>query len=330
MKKWPIREPEREEHRAGAGVARSPFGSKAAMCSAIVALVGAFLVVDWSTGYLWSSPPRSQWTMVILVGLWMAQADLIAVGTSLVPGNIVSHLSWFMFLTMAMWYCLALGMQVPEHAHHTALGREDVIFLSVLLLVAVAVLRISLWIVKKVLRWRLTRRLDRRDALLQDDRQFHVRDLLFAMFVVSLVLSPLRQVLHEWPWFQAVALKRDVCLGLPIVLPCNLCITLASIWWIFASTRARLRIAVGLLVLCIALTAIEFGAFRGILGLPVQATEPVFIAGLPPPPPSQIEQVCILFLLNLAQCAAVLGSMLVLRALGFRLVRLPAKSATSP
>jgi hypothetical protein len=342
MTERPIREPEHEERRTGAGPAKSPFASKAATWGAIAAMLAVFWAADFHTGYLWSSPPRSEWIMPILLGLWMAQVDLITVWMSLARGNIVVRISWFILLTMGMWYGLLsgllamelwygflLGIPVPNNVHHYAMQRADVVLLIAVLLSAVVVLWIPLRIFKKVSRWQLSRTLGDSNVPPEDGRQFHIRDLLFAMFVVALVLSPLRQVLAECPMFNTVILKRDVCLGLPVILLCNLCITMASIRWAFASNRAPLRVAAELLILCAALTAIEFGCYRGILGIPVEASECTAICGLELPR-SPIEDVRILCLLNLAQCAAVLGALLVLREIGFRLSRTPAIPPPSP
>ena len=43
-----------------------------------------------------------------------------------------------------------------------------------------------------------------------------------------------------------------------------------------------------------------------------------------PPPGQGMEAALVFYLLNLSQCAAVLGTLLIFRAIGFRLVRMPA------
>ena len=146
-------------------------------------LICVFFVIDVITPLQMHSSSDSQWIFALLVGLCIAQVNLIAVWASLAPGNIVLRISWSLLLTMAMWYGLILGNRpLPQYSRMT---RPDAILLIVILLAGVVVLQIPLWIAKKVFRWRLTRRPGDADASLQEDRQFHLQHLLIATVLIS-------------------------------------------------------------------------------------------------------------------------------------------------
>jgi hypothetical protein len=74
-----------------------------------------------------------------------------------------------------------------------------------------------------------------------------------------------------------------------------------------------LQLAVAWIVYCVVLTMVEFGVLCLLLGTPDSRATVVVVAFL---------------LLNLSQCATVLGSFLLLRLAGVRFVRLP--SAKEP
>jgi hypothetical protein len=304
-------EPEHEENVAPAEAATTTRArSKALAWSVLGAMIVGFLVVDFFAGHLWGSGPEFEWITAILVGFCMGQLSLIAVWTSLAPGNIVVRISWSLLLTTATWYGLVLGRMTDRSRWYT-LPREGAISLVVILLIAVAVLQIPLWIAKKLFRWRLTTSLDDNDAWLQEDRQFQVRHLLIAMFLVSVALSPLNQILPTETG-NGRPLTRDDFIGLPIVLLCDLIVTLPFIWWAFVSAKRFSRLAFGWLAYCALLTAIEFACF--------------YLAFGPPGEGESLKHAMLIYSSNLAQCAAVLGTLLVIRALGFRLIRVPAKT----
>ncbi len=74
--------------------------------------------------------------------------------------------------------------------------------------------------------------------------------------------------------------------------------------------KARLvPLLLGWVVYCAVLTTVEFGSLCAVLGSPG--------AGFWEPPLT-------FYLLNLSQCVAILGTLWILRAIGFRMVRMPA------
>jgi hypothetical protein len=268
------------------------------------ALICAFLVVDFDTAHRVSFP-STELLMAMMVGLCIAQVNLIAVWASLAPGNIVLRISWSVLLGMATWYAFLLGGEV-----HAPVKRQDAILLGAVLLAAVVILQIPLWIAKKVFRWRLTRGVEDAEQFLLEDRQFHLQHLFVATFLLAVALSPLRSVLPLGTdeAFHSVDGTLFVMLG--AVVLCNLVVTIPCIWWSFVSTAAAMWLVLVWLVYCVALTAVEFGGLCAVFG--------------PPGGPANLEFGFFFYVLNVSQCAAVFGTLRIFRALGFRLVRMPA------
>ena len=274
------------------------------------AIILAFLVIDLFTPQQMRRSRDSEFVFALMLGICIAQVNLIAVWASLAPGNIILRIFWSLLLTMAMWYGLILGNRLADPLYYgqSSMARPDAILLIIILLAGVAVLQVPLWIAKKVFRWRLTRRQGDDEASLQEDRQFHLKHLLIAMFLVSAALSPLHQVLPSGS-SDTFRLEGTMFVLLGAVILCNLVITIPCIWWAFLSARRLTRMLLVWPIYCIMLTAVEFGCLCAMLG----------------PPGQEILEPAIVFcILNLSQCATVLGVLLVFRAIGFRLVRMPA------
>jgi hypothetical protein len=272
------------------------------------AIICAFFVADVVFQQQLHRPPGREWLAAVLMGLCVGQVNLIAVWASLAPGNIVLRVSWSLLLTMAMWYGLILGSRPLLFLSRTDMTRSEAIVLIVVLLGSVAILQVPLWIGKKVFRWRLTRQPGDTYASLQEDRQFHLQHLLIAMVLLAVALAPFRQMLPpggvDYP-----VMRREMWVLLAAMTLCNLVITLPCIWWAFASTARSIWLVVGWPVYCAVLTAIEFGCVWAVLGRPGPRWEEVAFD---------------FYLINLSQCAAVLGTLWILRAIGFRMVRAPA------
>ena len=298
-------------------------GGRMLVWGVAAALICVFLVVDFFTPrYFVARNTSEQLLMALLVGLAIGQVSLIAVWTSLAPGNIVLRVSWSLLLTMAMGYGLILGGRTDLTWLAGAIGphwrlwmtREDAIVLIAALLASVVVLQIPLWIAKKVFRWRLTRQPDDTEASLQEDRQFNLQHLLIAMFLLAVALSPLRHVLPAPIPTDFISIsKAQMFAVLGVVILCNLVMTIPCIWWAFASTKSIVRFFLGWLLYCAAVAAVEFGCIFGCIcayfGRPYGETTEIALD---------------FYVMNLSQCAAVLGTLWILRAIGFRMVRTPA------
>jgi hypothetical protein len=282
-------------------------GGRLLTWSVVATLVGAFFVVDvvFRRRYGLPSP---DWLAAVLMGLCIGQLNMIAVWASLAPGNIVLRVSWSLLLTMAMWYGLILGSRPFLLLPGTDMTRAEAIVLLIVLLGSVALLQVPLWIAKIAFRWRITRQPGDIETSLQEDRQFHLQHLLVAMFFLAIALSPLHQVLPPGN-VDSLGINHVWWTLLTAMVLCNLVVALPCLWWAFASKAKLIRLVVGWAIYCAVLTAIEFGSLCAILGRPG---------------PSYADVAFHFYLINLSQCAAVLGTLWILRAIGFRMVRRPA------
>ena len=271
------------------------------------ALICVFLIIDVLTT---RCVRISQWLEVVLTGLCIGQINLIAVWTSLAPGNIVLRMSWSLLLTIAMWYALILGDRRLPFPHIT---RSDAVMLILVLLASVVVMQVPLWIAKKVFRWRLTRRPDDTQASLQEDRQFNLKHLLIAMLLLSVALSPLQQILPPGT-VPSLSLDREYFVLLPAAILCNLLIALPCIWWAFTSTATLVRLLFGWLFYCATISAIAVMCICALIKGPAAD--------------KRLEAILGISVFNLSQCIAVLATLLIIRALGFRMVRTPRQPTT--
>jgi hypothetical protein len=311
MTELPIDKPENEQDRS-AGVTTEivqPRGKLLACCVA-AALVCGFFVVDVIMTSPWlRGTDVPDWLQGILIGLCIGQVNLIATWASLAPGNIVLRVSWSFLLTMAMWYGLIFGSQhswgVPSSSE---MSPSDAILLLAILMGGVVILQIPLWIAKKAFRWRLTRQPGDTVAALQEDRQFHLQHLLIAAFLLAVALSPLHYVLPPGQ-VDSWELDGEVCVLLAAAVLSNVVMTLPCIWWAFASRRKLIGLVVTWLVYCAVLAAIESVIFCALIDGPwMWRDAAVFF-----------------YAINLSQCVVVLGTLWILRAIGFRMVRLPCR-----
>ena len=284
--------------------------------SVIGTLVGIFFAVDVITPGQTPNNLGSEWIFAVMIGVCIGQLNLIALWASLAPGNIVIRVSTSLLLTMTMWYGVILGNRVDDfdflglHHRRPDMTRANALLLIAILLIGVVILQVPLWIAKKRFRWRLTRRPGDADESLHEDRQFRLQHMLAATFLVAVALSPLQQILP--PGENTLHIERQMLIMLPAVILCNLFIAIPCIWWAFMSTTALVRLLFGWLFYCALLTAIEFGSLCAILG---------------PPGHEWMHVGFVFYVINVSQCAAILGTLLILRAIGFRMVRTPLPSA---
>ncbi len=262
----------------------------------------AFLLVDYATGQSW--PPRnSQWVLYILIGVCVGQVNLIATWAALAPGNFVVRLPWSLLLAVFMWYSLVLG----SRAGSPGFSLDDAVVLGIVLLSAVVVVQIPLWIAARLFGWRLASWAGEVRDTSPGRLQFHLGHLLLGMLFVSIALAPGRAVLPPGD-LRDLELDEEVLALIPVAIGCNLVIAVPCIWGAFLSRRILVPLAFGWVVYCAILTAVEYGTLVALLG-----------------PPGKDETPLLMYLGNLSQCSAVFGTLLVFRALGFRLLRVPSR-----
>jgi hypothetical protein len=259
----------------------------------------AFLVINLFTPLLDNVFFFDEWLFLIAVAICVAQINLIATWAALAPGNIMLRLPWSLLLAVLMWYSLVLGNRIESHFF----DRDEAIVLGMIILIAVVVAQVPLWIAGKALGWQLASWANQTQRSATSEFQFHLRHVLLGMVFLSLALAPLRFVLPTGE-VESPHLERELWVLLPAAAICNLLITVPCIWGAFIKAEYLVPLGCGWLIYCGVLSAVELGVLTMFLG-----------------PPGEPEAIAMIFVFNATQCAVVLGTLLVFRALGFRLLR---------
>jgi hypothetical protein len=169
-------------------------------------------------------------------------------------------------------------------------------------------LQVPLWIARIRYRWRLAWQFEDVSESLQDNLQFTLRHLLVAVFLISLALSPFRLVFpaeNPGSWSE----HSDTPGIFLAMISFNYVATIPCIWLAFLAIPKLIRLTLVWLVCCAILTAIVFGGLFALIG---------------PPPRGELTLALEFYALCLSQGVAVLVGLLVLRYVGFRLVRMHA------
>jgi hypothetical protein len=266
---------------------------------ALVAFLVAFHLAGdlvWPQGWR----IRCDWLVVAGFGFAISQVNLIATWAALAPGKRMVRLPWAMFLGVLMWYALVLGQRLARPDYLRDFSRGDAVVLGISILFGILVLQLPLWIANLRFGWRLVAGEDMPGEV--NERQFRLSHLLAGMFLLSVALSLGRVVLPARDIGEMPRL-RELGFLLPIVAGCNLLVTSPCIWGAFARWRLIPLLAGTWVVYAALVTLVECG----VLG--------VLLNGIDPDALPQV------FLMNLIQCVTVWGTLLLLRATGFRLVR---------
>lgn len=265
----------------------------------LTALIALFLTADYLTPSGFG--PRFDYWMAFLLGVYIAQVNLIAMWAALAPGNVLTRLPWSLLLATSMWIATVLGM--PEHETRGTLGEARA--LAVVLLISVFIAQVPLWIASRAFRWRLVSWQTSREDAMRGKAQFQIRHVMISMVFLSialglsrLVVSGLKPSAFHWEdEFAALLIAMTVS---------NLIVTVPCIWGAFVPVRFLAPACIGWALYCAFISVTEVGILIMILGSP--GDEPVFQ---------------IFTLMNLTQGAAVFGTLLILRAMGFQLLRIP-------
>ncbi len=267
-------------------------------------VIGAFLVVDFITPLamdFWLA-----WPVLFLMGVCFGQVNLIATWAALAPGNVVVRLPWALLLLTLTWYGLVLGSRCASPVYFSF---ADAALLGICLFVGVASAQVPLWIAGRLFRWRLVSWGGAAGEPSDGRLQFQLGHMMLGMLFVSIALAPGRVVLPPGD-LADVRIDSELPILLPVVVACNLLIAVPCIWGAFRRKEILGRLIAAWLGYCLLVTAAELA---------------VLVAFLGPAPTEEVPSQ--LYVFNLAQCATVFGTLLLFRALGFRLVRLPSPGA---
>jgi hypothetical protein len=230
-----------------------------------------------------------------LIGVTISQVNLIAAWMVFAPGSIGRRWPWAMLMAGGMWYSLVIGNR--WHSHWMRAG--DALQLGVILLVGLLIAQAPLWITRQLLAYRHYRLgpTQLRDATAV---QFHLRDLLIAMGLLSVLLGAARWILPPGNWWES-RWDTELFVIMTTVTIANLIVTLPAMGILFL--RRRKWVVGGIAALfpyCLVVSFVEFQALTAMLGNPGE------------------ESAAGLFLLNTAQITSVIGTLALFRWQGFR------------
>jgi hypothetical protein len=236
-----------------------------------------------------------------LLGICFGQINLIASWATLAPGSVIVRVPWTGFLAVLMWYAILLG----NRAHARELDREEAILLGWVLIAGVIVAQIPLWIASRFFSWRLVAptRLSAENG--RDEKQFNIQHLLGGTFLVSLALALSRVILPPGDDWIPTGLDDELRVLLPVAAIWNVLTTVPCFWAAFAKKEGMVVWFFSWFVYCAVLTGAEFAVLSVILGAPFN--DEVFL---------------MIYVFNLTQCWCVFTSLLAIRAVGFRFMRI--------
>jgi len=271
------------------------------------AIVCAFCMVDLFTPMFIDAGP--EWPAMIMLGICIGQVNRIATWAALAPGNVVVRLPWALLLSALMWYSIVWGARWMGADPYPYFSLDDAVILAIFLFVGVAAAQVPLWIARRVFRWRLVSWAGAAREPSQDRLQFQLWHMMLGMLFVSLALAPGRLVLPPGD-LADLDLEFEMFAMLAALVACNLLIAVPCIWGAFARATILVPLAFGWLIYCGGVTVLEFVVLVSIFG-----------------PVPRDEMPILMYLLNVTQCGTVFGTLLLFRALGFRLVRVPSGRA---
>jgi hypothetical protein len=244
------------------------------------------------------------WVGICIFGIFIAQLNLIAVWAALAPGNVILRVPCSLLLCLLMWYSLLLGNYVAHGRH--PFGRSDALFLGAVLVAGEIATQVPMWIAGSVFGWRLTDREADHADVKHRVGQFELKHLLLGMLLFSLAVAPTRVALPPEDGGLFRLFLFEVVAVLFILAACNLVFTVPCVWGAFMRFPEVVFASIGWLMYCAILSAVVVSVTSMLLKYQGNGLTAV-IAGL--------------FAINVSQCVTVFGTLLVFRALGFRLQR---------
>jgi hypothetical protein len=278
-------------------------------------LIVGFLVADFalpffflSYGFNLQGGFRSVLS-ALLLGCSIGQINLIAAWAALAQGNLVVRLPWSATLGALIWYAMILGNRVQDA--WVAFSVDEAILLGLYLLAGLVAAQAPLWIARAISGWHWVDR-DSPPLPAADRRlQFNLEHMLLATVFLSIALAPVNLFVPPGALYTLDVGGKDL-VSFAVVAVGSLLLAVPSIW---GSQRPRSRLVV-LVILgplyCGLITAAEVGTLaayyyfvqHGSLG-------------------KVLDFGTFFYVSNLSQCATVFGTLLLVRAMGFQLVKSP-------
>ena len=200
-----------------------------------------------------------------------------------------------------MWYPMAWGM------HRESVAPSAIAQLGAILVAGHWIAQLPLWLGSKLFGLRLASPRQTAHDLQQVDRQFRIRHMLLGTFLLAAALGLAKRLPFGRPIrLPDLMLEEELLAILVSVVVCNLILIVPTIWATFQELRKLPQRTVAGTGLAALITLLQFLVLCALLGDPGPDAPTIF---------------WVLFLVNLWQCIAVAIAMLMLRELGFRLLR---------
>ncbi|TVS20913.1 MAG: hypothetical protein EA424_01580 [Planctomycetaceae bacterium] len=259
-------------------------------------LICVFLGVNVLTPGYWL---RANWVSVVVAGFWISQLTLVVTWPALAPRNFSVRLPWSLLLLVFMWYALVIGNRMANRFYNSTTA----LVLGLILLSGWLFAVIALRIVARVLGWQLLgwNAGQDGDGQLGGRPPFPVRHLLLGTFLLLMAIAPMRLVLPPPGPLPMALYDLRQYIYLAVAAVANLVLAVPCIWAAFAPVRRMPLLGLRWLVTCTLLTGLQYVHFFLFLGPFVPFS--------------------LIFTIHLAHCGFVLGTLLIFRGLGCRLVQ---------
>ncbi len=264
--------------------------------------------VGWAWWQRYYFDDAWQFLIAVGAGICVGQLNLIAIWFALVPERLVVRLPWLLLIVTLVWCALIVGGNLPpsdtQLVYFGATPQfpiNEAVTVGVALIIGLIVTTVPmLWIVGKSFRVRLLPPCGDADSR---GRQYSIAEVLLGIFLVSIALAIGRVVLPPGD-FSGFAFDREVMVILIAISIVNLLVVTPCV---LAASLKPHALVVSILVwpiYCIVVSGIESAIVSAFL------------------PPGDEHLALILGIFNLAQCVSVVTSLLLIRGIGFRLIRL--------
>lgn len=283
-----------------------PHRSRRRQLAILAGLIICFLLADVLLPSTLDANSRDYIESVLMgvsIGVCIGQINLISVWAALAPGRLVVRLPWALLLTVIMWSAVCLGLNWEGSL------ADDYYQAGVMLCCAQLAAQTPLWIGARIWDWRLVSRkqIARRDD--SPDTQHGIAHMMLGTLFLAVALAVFRYVISGQPvdW-SLVRFEPEIIAILVAAVFTNLMIVVPCVWFAFAPLARLRRMLLGWALLVVGVSFVEDVILCVMLG----------------PPPHFAIVFLVTLIINATQCAVVVYTLMKLRRLGFRLVRMRA------